>query len=997
MNTLIYAQSEYNLLSNAIHLDELVITAKEYGYKCVALSDSNMFATYKFLKLCKKNNIKPIVGLEINIINHEFKSKLLVYAKNFNGYKELLKISNATKISNKEFALNELSKFKDVIFVSTFNKSELLYNFMKSADLFANIYEEYNSKLNEFYVGISVQDSNNVNHSKNMINFCLDHNIFILPLHQTLYKDKDDYIVYESVSKIGQKEYIRGNYNIPTIEELEEEFSCNALETYVDNFVDKIDLFEITIKKSLPHFDNPYGLDSCTYLRNLSEKGLKKRLSISKSKDEVEYVNRLNYELEIISKMGYDDYFLIVWDYVLFAKKNNVMVGPGRGSACGSLVAYSLGITNVDPLKYDLLFERFLNPSRVTMPDIDMDFPDDKRAFVINYVYEKYGKNRVCNIQAFDTFKIKVSLRDLGKALGIESNKLKIIISEASQTKEYDDSKSKDYDSLIEKYQDKNDIYTLLTVAKKLQNLPRHTSTHASGIIISSENIEEIIPLQVGMGNLYQSEWDSEDLANLGLLKMDFLGIKNLQIIDNCCKEIGTLNNINLQYIPLDNEETFKLLRRGDTLAIFQLESEGMTNVLKKLKPTNFNDLVAVLALYRPGPMKYIPTYIERKNGKPFNYIHPNLEPILKSTYGIIVYQEQIMQIANVFAGMSLGEADLLRRAVSKKDESIIEKQKLPFVTSCIKNGYTEDVAIRLYEDIEKFAKYGFNKSHAVGYALLSYQMAYLKANYPVIFMNELLNSVIGSQSELIKYINYAKIHNVIVYSPNINISSNKFVKYRNGLILPLQAIKGVGNQLTNAIINERNTNGEFKNFSDFVSRVSATDNVLKELIYSCAFDQLTKSKKQCIDFLNNGKGTYELFLNDIIDKSVEEYDNETLKSFEIEAIGFNIKYDNFKDINFLMKKYQSTLISTKKLNMNINVLIEFREIKELKTKKNDRMAVGQIYDSRVELAFVMFPKVYEIYKTILNIGSLYLANARLEYDEKYAKYQLNISSLKLI
>ena len=989
MNTLIYAQSEYNFLSNAIHMSELVTTLKDYGFKSIALSDSNMYGTYKFITLCKESNIKPIVGLEINVVNHDFKSKLLVYAKNYSGYQELLYLSNETKINDKVFTLEELNCFKNVIFVSTFNSSELLYNFTKSTDLFLNIYKEYKSNLNDFYVGISMQDKNNINCSYNMINLCLSNNIQILPLHQTLYKDKDDYIVYESLSKIGQKEFIRGDYYIPTVHELNQEFDGFNLDSYVNDFDNKIEIYQIRVKKSLPHFENPYGLESKEYLKSLCEKGLKKRLTISKSKDEIDYFNRLNYELEIISKMGYDDYFLIVWDYVLYAKKNNVMVGPGRGSACGSLVAYSLGITNVDPLKYDLLFERFLNPSRVTMPDIDMDFPDDKRAFVINYVYEKYGKNRVCNIQAFDTFQIKSSLRDLGKALGIDSKRLNIIISEASQTK--------DYSSMLEKYRDYNDIYTLLFVAKRIENLPRHSTTHAAGIIISSEDLDKLIPLQKGVANLYQSEWDSHDLAEIGLLKMDFLGIKNLQIIDNCCKEIGTLNNINIQYIPLNNEATFRLLCRGDTISVFQLESSGMRNVLKKLRPSDFNDLVAVLALYRPGPMDQIDTYIERKNGKPFSYIHPNLATILQSTYGIIVYQEQIMQIANSFAGMSLAEADLLRRAISKKDEKSIEAQKIPFVAACVKNGYSEDIAMKLFEDIAKFADYGFNKSHAVGYALLAYQMAYLKANYFVVFMEEQLNSVIGSQSEMIKYINYARLNNVVTYNPNINISTNRFIKYRNGLILPLQAIKGVGNQLSSTILNERNINGEFRTLSDFVSRVDVSDSVLKEIIYSCAFDQITKSKKQSVDFITNGKGSYELFLNDVIEKSVEEYDNNTLKELELEALGFNIKYDNFKDINLLMKKYRTTLISTKNLNTTINVLIEFREIKELKTKKNDRMAVGMIYDSRAEFSFVLFPKAYEIYKTILNVGSLFLATARLEYDQKYQKFQLNINSLKLI
>ncbi len=988
MDTLIYAQSEYNFLFSSIHLEDLIKKCKDAGYKCVALCDPNLYSAYKFISLAKKNNIKPILGLEFNIINNDFTSKIIALAKNINGYKELLNINNNIKIKNYSYKLEDLSKYNNLIFISRFKDSELLYNFKKSNDLFLNVYNEYSSFLSNFYVGISKEEYSLEIDSINLYNLCKKNNIKVLPLHQSLYLDKKDYIVHEALTKIGSKEALKGNYFLPTREELDTEFEGLDFSFELKTLDNMVETFDIKVKSSLPHFDNNLGISSRDYLKSLCLKGLARRLSVSASKDAKDYEKRLTKELDIISKMGYDDYFLIVWDYVRFAKKNNVMVGPGRGSACGSLVAYTLGITNVDPLKYDLLFERFLNPSRVTMPDIDMDFPDDKRAFVINYVKEKYGINRVCTISAFDTFQIKSSLRDLGKALNIPSNKLNIIISEASSTK--------DYNALIEKYSDKTDICNLLYVAKKIENLPRHISTHAAGIIISSEDLDTLIPLQNGINSIYQSCFDAHDLADIGLLKMDFLGIKNLQIIDNCCKEIKTLNNINIQYIPLNDEATYKLLQKGDTMAVFQLESSGMRNVLKKLKPSKFEDIVAVLALYRPGPMDQIDTYIERKNGIPFEYIHPDLEPILKSTYGIIVYQEQIMLIASSFAKMSLAEADLLRRAVSKKDEKIIEAQREPFVSACEKNGYSREIGTRLYNDIAKFAEYGFNKSHAVGYALLSYQMAYLKANYFLIFMEELLNTVVGNLSDVRKYIEYGTLRGIKIYNPNINISTDRFIKYRDGLILPLESVKGVGTSLTNDILEERGAKGDFTSFSDFISRIKVSEANAKMLIYSGCFDALSKSKKELIDFLENGKGSYELHLSDMLDRGAEEFDDITLKTNEAEALGFNIKYNNFNNINLLMRKYKTSLISMKNLNQNINVLVEFREIKEIKTKKGDYMAVGTLFDSRAEISFVLFPKVYEIFKTILNVGSLYIASGEVEYDSKYLKYQMKINSLKL-
>ena len=987
MNSYIYGQSEYNILNNAIHLQDYILKNKEYGFDAITLTDPNLYGAYKFLHECEINNIKAILGLEFDIVRDGNYYKMLAYAKDLNGYKSLVKISSESKINNKKYSIEELKEMEGLIFISPFFNSEF-FNHIENHDLIIKLYNEYN-QLSDFGIGISLQEKSSIPLAHELYEICVENDFKAYPIHQTLYLEKEDNIVYESLKKIAQNNDIKkGNYSLVSKEELDYEFfGYDMLDHYMDELISKVSYYMPHTKTSLPHFPNDRGLTSKEYLRELCEKGLNKRFQKEHHKSYEAYVDRLNYELNVISKMGYDDYFLIVWDYVLFAKKQKVMVGPGRGSACGSLVAYSLGITNVDPLKFDLLFERFLNPERVSMPDIDMDFPDDKRDLVISYVKDKYGKNNVCNISAFGTFQLKSSLRELGKALNIDNSKLNVLIKIAAS--------AKDFDSLCEKFKTNEDILTLLKVGKKIENLPKHISTHAAGIILSEEPLTELVALQPGINNLLQAQWESQDLAYIGLLKMDFLGIRNLSIIDNISKEIEGLNNISIQYLPLNDSKTFKLLSRADTLGVFQLESDGIKKVLSKLQPTNISDIVAVLALYRPGPMDQIDEFIARKNGKPFNYIHKDLEPILKSTYGIIVYQEQIMLIAHDFAGFSLGEADVLRRAVSKKDEATLNKERENFVKHCKANNYDEDSANKIYDYIVKFANYGFNKSHAVGYALLSYQMAYLKANYFNIFMAKILNNVIGSQSEIVKYINYAKARGIKIYKPNINISTQSFIQYKDGLIFPLLGIFGIGNVLTNQIIENRKAKN-YQSIDDFKSRVDANSQAIEQLIYSGAFDSFNHTKKYLIDAANNNLSLYSQHLDDVINLKEDEFSDDELKHLEAKALGFNIEYDNFKNITLLHKNYSANYIRKQIKEKNIRTLVEFVKLKEIKTKKNDLMLVGSLTDSQTELDFVMFSKQYELYRIILDDKSLFLVEGNLVKD-KYNKVELQINILKKI
>jgi len=990
VQTYLYGQSGYNVLNNAILLDDYITKSIEYGYKVITLADSNLYGAFKFLKACERNHIKSILGIEIDFIDSEYKSKALIYAKNLNGYKSIVKMISLVKCENKVFTLSDLKEIKDVVVVSSFDDSIFKLLLKQNVDDFLNKARLYQDTLPDFYIGISNQNALSFDDAIKMYEVCLNNSIKCLPLHQTLYLNKEDSNVYQALKKINQDKLIKeGSYYLPKKEELEYEFSSfPKLDEYLDSFVNKFDSYMPHVEISLPKYKNDLNLTSSEYLKELCMKGVKRRFETSHVASFDAYLDRLNYELSIIKKMGYDDYFLIVWDYVLFAKKNKVMVGPGRGSACGSLVAYSLGITNVDPLKYNLLFERFLNPERVTMPDIDIDFPTDKRNMVIDYVKEKYGKNKVCNISAFDTFQVKSSIQDLGRVLGLDKTRLSVLSKVAGQTQNYEE--------LLSRFSTNDDIKDLLIIAKKMENLPRHLSTHAAGIVLSYDDLSNVIPLQNGINNLYQAQWDKEDVESVGLLKMDFLGVKNLNIVADCINQIDDLNNISLQYIPLNDKATYEMLQRGDTLGIFQLEGEGIKKVLTRLKPTSLSDLVAVLSLYRPGPMDQIDEFISRKQGKKFEYLHNDLEHILKETYGIIVYQEQIMLIAHDFAGMSLGEADILRRAVSKKNKELLDSQRVIFVDNCVKNNYTKEVANQIYDYIVKFADYGFNKAHAVGYALLSYQMAYLKANHFNVFMANLLNSVVGNPSDVANYIKYSRIHNMKIYKPDINESVEIFKLYKDGLIFPLSGIFGLGSVASKNIVKER-MNGPFKTIDDFKNRTNINSNVLTNLIFAGAFDSFNHSKKTLVQEANNNISTYSRFLDDVIGAKEEEYEITELKRNEAKAIGLNIEYDNFKNIDLLHRNYNAQYISRKSLNRDVASLIQFENIKEITTKKGELMCVGTCTDGRIELGFVIFPKNYQTFKLILDKESLFRVFANVRFDEKYKKVELTINEIKKI
>ena len=673
-------KTSYSILSSLNNIKSLIEQAKKLGYTSLAITDTNnMFGVPEFYYECKKNNIKPIIGIELTVDN----KNILLYAINNNGYKNLVKLS--TIVSEQPLTLEDLIKYKeDLILVLPYSN----YN--------EKIYSIYDHK----YIGYSTKEEvNNISKDKVFIND-------VSYLNKKDYKYLDYLYMIKEQKKVGEYELnTHINKHLMSMTELEE-------------FTTKIDIkntlvisdmcnVELSLNKNLlPVYDN--NIDAYEYLKYLCNKGLKRRLN---NQITTEYQDRLNYELNIIKEMNFCNYFLIVWDYVKYAKQNNILVGPGRGSAAGSLVSYTLGIIDIDPIKYNLLFERFLNPERITMPDIDIDFDSKKRQEVIDYVIHKYGEKKVAGIITFDTLAAKQVIRDVARVLEIPITEVDSItkqLSPHSNLLETINSNIKLKRIILSNPQ----YQKLIDIALHLEGLPRNIGIHASGIVMSNINLDETVPLYKNSKGIYSTAYSMNYLEPLGLLKMDFLGISNLTLIQEVISNIKEKEQLNITFsnIPLDDKKTLEIFKEVTTDGIFQFESPGMRRFLKKLQVSSFNELIAALALYRPGAMEFIDNYIRRKNHQEkINYITPSLEPILKETYGIIIYREQILEIARTLAGYSLGQADILRRAISKKKESVLLEEKPKFISGCIEQGYSKEIAEQIYNLILKFANYGFN------------------------------------------------------------------------------------------------------------------------------------------------------------------------------------------------------------------------------------------------------------------------------------------------
>lgn len=987
----LYGQTEYNLLENSIHLDDYINRAILNDYKILSITDKNMYGHYKFYQKCKQNNIKPIIGLSIKINSFTARDNyLLAYAQNKVGYSNLVNI--ATQLEIEEIISDDFLKTHSdgLIFVTSAMDSDFEYYIFEQK--YSLAYDELvrlKGLCKKLYVGIMPSSFIFETISQDELSFINKNKLDYLPLSKCCYLDKEDEKVYNALIKISDLKKIMGldDFHFKSKEELEREFS--SLPDIFDNLAEFVELIEDNIienKYILPKYPNPYNLTSDDYLKGLCLKGLEKRLSKCSGYDYEIYKNRLDYELSVIKKMGYDDYFLIVWDYVKFAKNNGILVGPGRGSAAGSLVSYCLGITEIDPIKYDLMFERFLNPERISMPDIDMDFPDDRRDEVISYVKDKYGKDHVCYITTFGTFQLKSSIRDLFKVFGYDNKYIDMMIKFLSHNPIEQE--------INNYYSNHPELIELIMIAKKLEDLPRHISTHAAGIILSSESLMNFIPLRVGPNGMFQSQLEAVDLEKLGLLKMDFLGIRNLSILSDMVEEIKKTNpKFDLRAIPLDNKKTFDLFKKADTLGIFQFESAGITNVLRRMKASTFEDIVAILALYRPGPMENIDAYIEYKFGKKVLYLHDDLIPILKDTYGIIIYQEQIMKIAQKFAGYTLAQADVLRKAISKKQKEILETERIRFVSSSVQNGYQEQIANQIYDYIVKFADYGFNRSHSVSYAILSYQMQYIKANYLDIFLSKLLNNVIGNDNDMLTYIKYCYSKNIVIFPPDVNTSGSKFTVTKSGLVMPLNAIHNIGSIATKKIIEERNLNGKYLSFFNFKERLrkEINERMIESLINSGAFDCFNETHAY---MLNNIDSKFESYIS--VDESINDINELSFKELqdnEYESLGFNLKYDVFKDYDRYVSTYKASMPNELTVGKTVNVVALISRVKTTETKKRELMAFVELNCNHQVLDTVIFSDEYAQYHDVFDAKGLVLLNGVVR--ERNGNIQLQIIKAK--
>ena len=928
--------TEYSLLKSLIKLPDLISFLNENNIKECAICDENLNGFMDFYLKCKENNIKPIIGLDTVYESMH----IYVYAKNYLGYQELLKIDYLKDNMNLSYLENP-----NLLVIIPF----------KSID----IYEKLKYKDN-VYIGFC----NDIEKNNALL---ISDKIVYVDNVRCLYKKDIPYLKYLKMLNDNFVYNDNAYYKTSSFEDIQTTYE----------FSKQINLEIPFDKKYIPKFNN--SDNNYEYLKKLCILGLNKRFN---GKVSNKYKERILYELDVINKMGFVDYFLIVYDYVLYAKKNDIFVGPGRGSAAGSLVSYSLGITNIDPIKYDLLFERFLNINRKKMPDIDIDFESDKRINMIEYVKNKYGFDKVAVGLTFNNYKAKLILRDLAKLLKVDSNVfdkfIKNINSSLSLKENYQNEKVKKY---IEMYSELKNLYD---ISYHLEGLKKNTSTHAAGVIISSEKLGKIIPISNEDGTL-KTGIEMPYLEKMGLLKMDFLALEKLNIISKVSKKI---KNFNINNIPLDDKKTLKIFYDADTDDIFQFESSYAKSVLDKLKITSFNELTVSLALVRPGANKQIDEYL--KNKKEGINLTGDLADILGATYGTIIYQEQVMKIFEKVVGYSLFEADDIRVAISKKKEDIINAQHDKFVSGGIKNGYSKEFVEKLFNKIKEFGGYGFNKSHSVAYALVSYQMAYLKANYPKEFMFYLLeNNKDISKCE--KILSSLKNSGYKLLKPNINYSIDKYAEKNGYILLPLNIIRGLNDNIISKIIRVRE-NGFNDIFDFFVKTNSFLNNETYLILIKSGALDIFKINKQTmiknIDVILNYASIYSDGLGKPILTKYPEYDDTTLREFEILSYGMyitNHPCSKYKDVikvenikNYLFK--------------NINMVLLIKSIRTIKDKKGGEMAFLECEDETGKVNLTMFSSLYAK-NNDLKVNELIIVNVKV--SKRFDKLNVLVNNIK--
>lgn len=962
----LYVKTDYSLLSSLIKVDDLIENLKKKNLTSCAVVDDNLYGTMEIVTKFKKNGLHPIIGLDLK--------NILLYVKNEEGYYNLVKIE-----TNKNFnTLNDevLKKYSKGLICISFD----LENYTKYKDIFSDI-----------FIGVA-----NRKEEEKFLDYPTVYINKTLYLEKALYK----YLPYVFMIRDGKTisdglEFIYQDNYLYEKEEVIPKVSSKS----INNTLKISDMCNISFKKELfmPKYDVE---DSKKFLVNLSRKGLSKRLEGKITKP---YLERLNYELDIILKMHFEDYFLVVYDYIKYAKQNGILVGPGRGSAAGSLVSYCLGITDVDPLKYNLLFERFLNPERITMPDIDTDFPDNKRDQVIEYVRDKYGDKNVASIITFGTLGGRASVRDVGRVLNISTKYLDLICKKIpfKGTLKALKHQDREINVLIE---NDDKLKLLYNIVELIEGNKRHTSIHAAGIVISYEPLDEILPLKFG-DELNLTEYTMDYLEELGLIKMDFLGIRNLSIIDNIITSVyETLGEkLDFNNIPFDDPKVMELFAKGETTGIFQFESEGMKRFLKDLKPRNFEDLCAAIALFRPGPANNIPSFIRRKEGKEeITYIDDTLKDILKETNGIIVYQEQIMLIAREYAGYTLAEADILRRAMSKKKYDVLKMEEDRFISKALEKGRNEETAKKLFDLILAFAGYGFNKSHSVSYSIVAYKMAYLKCYYPKHFYASLLSGVVGSEEKTKEYLREVKKLGIKFLPPDINKSLDKEYTISNDkIVFPLSAIRNVGGVISNFIVKQRTE--PYKDIYDFLKRtIEKTNNrkVLESLIYAHAFDSfynintLISNLDNILNYVELSKDIEEdLLLKPTINEK-EELPLEDILEKEKQVFGFYLTSHKTEKYKLNSPDITDIYDIKEKLNKRVVVIVSVEKIKEIITKKNETMCFLTSSDNTGTTVLIVFP---DLYKQINNFKKNEILKVHGKIEKRFDEYQIICNEIERI
>jgi DNA polymerase-3 subunit alpha len=1057
--THLHVHTHYSLLDGLGKIDDLLHRAQDLGMDSIAITDHGvMYGAVEFYLKAKKMGIKPIIGCEMYVAPNGMENKrpridddrfhLVLLAKNEQGYKNLMKLATEAHLRGYYYKPRiDLDLLKEhaegLIGMTACVEGEIpslvLSNQLEQAAKRALFYQEILGKGNFF---LELQHLPNFANqqiaNEGLIKISKETGIPLVATADIHYVHPEDnevqdiLVCIQTNRKVTDTNRLSMKENQLHLKSPEEMYAAfKHVPEALENTQKIAAMCNVEIEMDvhrLPNFPVPANYTPQTYLTEMCEQGLHKRYGENITQQHRE---RLVYELSVIEKMGFAGYFLIVQDFVNWAKNNEVVVGPGRGSAAGSIIAYLTGITNVDPIKYNLLFERFLNPDRISLPDIDMDFADTRRDDVLEYVRNKYGRDHVAQIITFGTMAAKAAIRDAGRVLGVEYSYCDALSKMVPNFANLKDALQQSAE-LAKEYKTNPDAKRIIDAAMRLEGVARHASVHACGVVITPEPVVEYSPLQymtgkegAGIVTQYSASSKSSFVEKIGLVKMDFLGLRNLTIIENALRVIKktTGDIINIDELPMDDLETYKLLQRGDTTGIFQLESSGMKRYLKQLKPTVFEDIIAMVALYRPGPMEWIPDFIDGKHGrKQARYLHPKLKPILENTYGVAVYQEQVMQIAREVAGFTPGEADVLRKAMGKKIAELIQEEKIKFINGCVANNINKELAEKIFAFIEPFAGYGFNRSHAACYALIGYQTAYLKAHYPTQFMAALLNSDKDDIDRIAIEIEEARGMGIEVLSPDINESFRDFSvilsteatneKKNEKIRFGLEAIKGVGKNIAEQIIAERKSNGPYKDVIDLVERVQDKDlnkKSLEALAMSGALDNLIERNKllQNIEpILNYAKqqqknlssGQFSLFgfgKEQIIEtpkitlNEVEPATKRQMLTWEKELMGLYISDHPLRGYQeyFSAKATQINQLSSSQINTVITVGGIITKLTKIITRSGKLMYFAMLEDGLGKIEALVFPKTLDKNPEIWIEESILLLKGKL--SDKDGQYKL--------